>query len=339
MTAMNQKQERAASEMAHPDGLPAPYRPPLFLSNGHVQTILPTLLRRVPPPRYERERVILPDGDFVDVDWARGGNSRVAILSHGLGGHSRRAYITGMARALTGAGWDIAAWNFRGCSGEPNARPVFTHNGSTDDLAAVIDDVRRRGCYRKIALLGFSMGGNITLLYLGRAGRSAPAEICGAVAFSVPCDLSGASEAFSRRRNIIYMQRFLTQLRGHVKEMSKRFPESLSLDGYEKIRDFGDFDDRYTAPLHGFRNALDYWTRSSSRPVIPAIARPTWLVNAKNDPFLCPSCFPFEEAAANPLVTFIVPESGGHCGFITFNRTGLYWSEEFAVRALESAAG
>jgi predicted alpha/beta-fold hydrolase len=318
--------------------LPGPYRAPLFLANGHLQTVLPALFRRV-PARYERKRLILPDGDFVDVDWMRNGHNRVAILSHGLGGHSRRAYIAGMARALAHEGWDIVAWNFRGCSGEPNSMPVFTHNGSTDDLAAVIEHVRRVGHYGQIALIGFSMGGNITLLYLGRAGQSAPAEIRGAVAFSVPCDLPGASEAFSRPRNRIYMNRFLHQLRDHVKVMARRFPDKFPLDDLHTIRNFQEFDDRYTAPLHGFRNALDYWQRSSSKPLIQAIARPTLIVNAVNDPFLSPSCFPFEEAAANPLVTLMAPETGGHCGFITFNRAGRFWSEEIACRALESACG
>lgn len=315
-----------------------PYRAPMFLSNGHVQSVLPTLFRRVPPPAYERERLTLPDGDFVDVDWARNGNARVVVLSHGLGGHSRRWYMNGMARALTTEGWDIAAWNFRGCSGELNALPKFTHNGSSDDLAAVIEDVRRRGRYRCVALAGFSMGGNITLLYLGRAGQSAPPEICGAVTFSVPCDLRGASDAIARTGNRIYMRRFLRQLGNHVRTMSERFPEVISANGYESIRDFRDFDDRYTAPLHGFRDAFDYWDRSSSRPVIPRIARPTWIINAKNDPFLSPSCFPLEEAAANPMVHLLTPESGGHCGFMAFNRAGRYWSEEIACRVLEAAS-
>ena len=313
------------------------YRAPLFLHNGHVQSVLPALFRLVPRPRYERERLILPDSDFVDVDWLRGGNSRAAILSHGLGGHSCRYYITGMARALAGAGWDIAAWNFRGCSGEPNAQPKFTHNGSSDDLAAVIEDVRRRRCYRHIALVGFSMGGNITLLYLGRAGQSVPAEMCGAVVFSVPCDLYAAAEVISRRSNCIYMQRFLRQLHRYVKAMSKRFPETISTSGDANMRSFKDFDDRYTAPLHGFSDALDYWQRSSSRAVIREIARPTWIVNARNDPFLSPSCSPIEEAAANPKVTLLMPKSGGHCGFMTFNHAGRYWSEDIACRVLERA--
>jgi predicted alpha/beta-fold hydrolase len=315
------------------------YRPPLFLANGHLQSIIPTLTRRVPLPRYERERLTLPDGDFLDVDWKRDGNSRLVILSHGLGGHSHRWYISGMTHTFAGAGWDVAAWNARGCSGEINARPAFTHSGSSADLAAVVDDAVRRGVYRQIALVGFSMGGNITLLYLGRAGQSLPHEVCGATVFSVPCDLRGASEAIGRPGNRLYMKRFLVQLGDYLRTMSARFPDAISLEGYEFIRDFQDFDDRYTAPLHGFRDALDYWEKSSSRHVLKAITRPTWIVNALNDPFLSPSCFPVEEVATNPCIRLMTPDSGGHCGFMSFDRSGLYWSEEIAVKTLGAASG
>ena len=316
-----------------------PYRPPLFFGNGHLQSVFPTLFRRMPVPAYQRERLVLPDGDFLDVDWLRGGHDRLVILSHGLGGHSRRWYISGMAHAFAGAGWDVAAWNARGCGGELNNRPVFTHSGSSDDLAAVVDDATRRSAYRKVALVGFSMGGNITLLYLGRAGASLPPEICGATVFSVPCDLRGASEAIGRRQNRVYMNRFLIQLGDYVRQMAARFPKQFPLDGYDSIRDFRGFDDRYTAPLHGFKDALEYWEQSSSRHVIHAITRPTWIISALNDPFLSPACYPAEEAAANPLVRLITPPSGGHCGFMRFGADGRYWSEEIAVQTLGAASG
>jgi hypothetical protein len=157
------------------------------------------------------------------------------------------------------------------------------------------------------------------------------------VAFSTPCDLKGSSEALARPGNAFYMRRFLRDLRGSLSTMAARFPDAISVADYDRIRNFQDFDDRYTAPLHGFRDALDYWARSSSRPVIPKIARPTWIINARNDPFLSPSCFPVEEAEANPFVNLLTPESGGHCGFATFNHGGRYWSEEIACRALEAA--
>ncbi len=316
----------------------APYVPPRFLGNGHVQSIVPNVFRRVSLPPYARERIKLSDGDFLDVDWLCAGNDRVAILSHGLGGYSRRPYVTGMARALRAAGWDIAAWNFRGCGGTINNRPRFTHSGSSDDLAAVIEHVRRRGTYRRIALVGFSMGANITLLYLGRLANAIPPELCGAVAFSVPCDLRAASEVLARPGNRIYMRRFLRQLREHLRAMSARFPEAISLRGYEAIRDFRDFDDRYTAPLHGFRDALDYWEQSSSRRVLASIARPAWIINARNDPFLAPECFPEAEAAANPCLHLIAPASGGHCGFLRFRSKGRYWSEQVAKQILQTTS-
>jgi len=313
-----------------------PYQPPWLFGNGHVQSVFPTLFRRVAVPAYTRERLALADGDFLEVDWLRGGNDRAVIVSHGLGGHSRRWYVSAMVRALAADGWDAVAWNFRGCGGTPNARPAFTHSGSSGDLAAVVDDVRARGCYQKIALVGFSMGGNITLLYLGRDGDSVPREICGTVVFSVPCDLAGASEAIARPGNRIYMIRFLRELRRSLEKLAAKFPETISMHGYDEIKDFRGFDDRYTAPLHGFRGAADYWARSSSKHVIPAITRPTWIVSAKNDPFLSSSCFPVEEAAANPYVRLLTPASGGHCGFMAFNPQRRYWSEEFTRQALKN---
>lgn len=314
-----------------------PYTPPRFFANGHVQSVFPTLFRRVPTPPYQRERLELADGDFLELDWARAGNDRAVIVSHGLGGHSRRWYVTAMVRAFAAEGWDAVAWNFRGCGGAMNLRPVYTHSGSSADLAAVVEHVRRQGSYRSIALVGFSMGGNITLLYLGRAGNAVPEELCGAVAFSTPCDLAGASEAIARPANRLYMRRFLHQLRQYLEPMARQFPETISLRGYENIRDFRDFDGRYTAPLHGFRDAMDYWQKSSSRPVLPQIARPTWIVNALNDPFLSPACFPLEEVAINPLVRLITPACGGHCGFMAFNSRQRYWSEMLAPFLLNAA--
>lgn len=312
-----------------------PYAPPLFLGNGHLQSILPSVFRRVAPPAYERETLELADGDFLEVDWLRRGQDRVAILSHGLGGHSRRAYISGMARALSAAGWDIAAWNFRGCGGALNRRPAFTHSGSSGDLAAVIDSARSPGRYRKIALVGFSMGANITLLYLGRKGNAVPDEVCGAVAFSAPSDLRAAAEAIGRPGNRIYMTRFLRQLREQLQAMSARFPDQISLRDYETVHDFKDFDDRYTAPLHGFKDALDYWEQSSSRRVLRDIVRPAWIISARNDPFLAPACFPEAEAAENPCVHLVAPASGGHCGFMRFNKEKCYWSEYATVTLLQ----
>src|SRR5216684_6289525 len=185
------------------------YRCPWLLSNGHLQTLWPSLARRVRVVAYRRERIETPDGDFLDLDWAKNGSQRVAVLAHGLEGDSKRHYMLGMANALVKRGWDAVAWNARGCSGEPNRVLRFTHSGATEDLQTVISHVTSTCDYSKISLIGFSLGGNLTLKYLGERGQELDPRIKAAVAFSVPCDLQSSSIQLAKPLNWIYMQPFL----------------------------------------------------------------------------------------------------------------------------------
>jgi len=304
---------------------PANYSPPPFMQNGHIQTIFPSLFRKVTTVTYVRERIDTPDDDFLDLDWSRCGCRRLAIISHGLEGDSERAYVKGMVRALNMYGWDCLAWNSRGCSGRPNRRLRSYHSGSFDDLAHVVEHAA--GDYACIGLMGFSIGGNITLLYLGKnRDRVNPRVNCAAV-LSVPCDLAAGAAALARRSNALYMRRFLRLLGEKVAAKKVLFPARIDDSGYEKLRNFREFDERYTAPINGFKNADDYWLQCSSKPWIKAISVPTLMISASNDPFLTPACFPVEEAAANPDIYLEMPASGGHVGFIQFNHKGLYWSE------------
>jgi predicted alpha/beta-fold hydrolase len=313
--------------------LESSYCPPSGFANGHVQTIFPVLFRRVPVLTTTRERIGTPDGDFLDIDWNTDHRSeRVAILTHGLEGSARNSCIQGMARAFHRAGWDILAWNLRGCSGQPNRLIRSYHSGSTEDLEAVISQVPPR-CTR-IALVGFSLGGNITLKYLGDHGEAADPRIAGAAAFSVPCDLASSARQLEAPLNRIYMRHFLQGLRRKVIEKSLSFPERIETGSLRSMRTFEEFDGAYTAPWNGFASAADYWRRASSKPVLGGIARPTLLVNALNDPFLPPECFPESAARQNPHLHLETPRSGGHAGFITFNRPDEYWSESRAVQFL-----
>ena len=312
------------------------YAAPFWLRGGHAQTIWPALFRRVRLVTAERERIETPDGDFLDVDWERSRRSeRVAILSHGLEGSSRDTYVQGMAAALERAGWDVAAWSCRGCSGEPNRMLRSYHSGATEDLAAVVDHVLRGGRYRRVALVGFSLGGNITLKYLGDYGAGIDPRVDRAAAFSVPCDLASSSLALEGWRNRVYMDRFLVNLRGKIRAKMRKFPGALSDAGLDAMRTFREFDGAYTAPLHGYRDAEDYWARASSKPVLGRIEIPTLLVNARNDPFLPAECFPEDAARASGHFHFEAPRQGGHIGFVSFNDRGEYWSETRAVEFLE----
>jgi len=313
--------------------LPSSYRAPFPLVGGHLQTIYPSLFRRVPPVAYERERIETPDGDFLDLDWALRGRTRgLVVLSHGLEGSSEGHYMHGMIHALHAAGWDAVAWNYRGCSGEPNRLPRFYHSGATEDLAVVVDHVLRRVSAERVALVGFSLGGNLTLKYLGERSGDVDRRLFRAVALSVPCDLTSSSLKLGRPSNRIYMWRFLGRLRGKIREKMERMPGTLDDRDFRAIQTFKHFDDRYTAPLHGFRDAEDYWTRASSRPVLSRIRIPALLVNARNDPFLDEPCFPYEVAEESGVFFLETPEEGGHLGF---SQPGpRYWSEERAVRFL-----
>jgi predicted alpha/beta-fold hydrolase len=323
--------------------LPQPdYRPPLHFRNGHVQTIYPTLFRPLPQTSPERQRLQTPDGDFLDIDYhlsTAGRHGRLAVVSHGLEGNARKKYPLGMARHLTRCGWDVICLNFRGCSGEPNRLPRFYHSGVTDDLHTVLRYGLGQGGYHTAALIGFSMGGNQTLKYLGENPAMVPAEVKGAVVFSVPCDLAGSAERLGRFGNRLYMSYFMRGLREKIHRKAAMFPGLLDTDGLEAMRTFFPFDDRYTAPLHGFLGAADYYRRCSAKQFLVHIRVPTLLVQAEDDPFLPSSCYPKEEAAENGALSLLIPRHGGHVGFVQFNSANRYWSEEQAGLFLDSIAG
>ena len=310
--------------------LPA-YTPPPLMKNGHIQTIFPSLFRKISSITYTRERIATPDDDFLDLDWSRTGQRRLAIISHGLEGDSGRAYVKGMVRALNSFGWDCLAWNFRSCSGHVNRRLKSYHSGSFDDLSTVIEHAAATGEYDEISLTGFSIGGNITLLYLGKNRERVNPLVISAVVLSVPCDLADGAAALAKPANRLYMKRFLRLLHRKIKDKMEIMPDRIDDHDYSSLRTFKDFDNRYTAPINGFKDADDYWTKCSSKPWITAIKIPTLMVSAVDDPFLAPSCFPEKEAAANRYVFLETPESGGHAGFIQFNQNGLYWSEKRAA--------
>ena len=289
------------------------FRPPLFLRNGHLQTILGALLPRRFRDGVVTERLELPDGDFLDLDWGKAGHRRLAVISHGLEGSSKNSDIRGLSAALNEAGWDTLAWNFRGCSGEQNRCLRFYHSGETGDLSAVINHAAVN--YSSLALVGFSLGGNMVLKYLGE-GNVHP-FLQAAVAVSVPVDLASSARALDRRLgNQIYLRRFMKSLAAKVEAKAKRFPAEIDATGVHDIRSFSIFDDRYTARIHGFRDAEDYWRQSSAIGYLNRISIPTLLLNAKDDPFLSRESFPYVEASKNPCFYLEAPRSGGHLGFL-----------------------
>ncbi|MER2996894.1 YheT family hydrolase [Pontibacter populi] len=310
--------------------LSSTYKAPFYLFNGHLQTIIPGLFRQVEGITYTRERLSTPDLDFIDVDWSQVGSDSLVILSHGLEGDSSRPYILGMVRAFNERGLDALAWNYRSCSGEPNKLLRSYHLGASDDLHFVIEHALNSGNYNTVHLIGFSAGGNITLKYLGEDPDQVPAEVKRAVVFSVPVDLKGSAQTISR----VYTQRFLKTLGEKLEQKRQLYPDDVDLTDYSIFWSFPEFDNRYTAPLHGFKNADDYYERVSSKQFLKNIQQPTLLVNAKNDPFLNKGCYPVQEAKANPYFFFEMPDSGGHVGFAEDFMKDIYYSEARAVRFL-----
>ena len=324
---------------------PAPYQPPFPFKNRHFHTIYPALFRRVQGVTYQRERITLPDTDFLDLDWSRVSgvddktgspeNDQLAIFLHGLEGSADRNYIRGMVRAFNHQGWDAAAINFRGCSGERNRLLRSYHAGATEDLESVIEHVLQHYNYERIVLVGFSLGGNLMLKYLGDTGANVPAQIQGAVGVSVPCDLAASVEAMSVPANSIYMKRFMRHLRAKMIDKAKDYPNEIDLEPLYNMTTFYEFDNRYTAPLHGFENADVYWRTCSCLNGLTNIRIPTLILNAADDPFLAPSCFPQEAAESNEDLYLEVPDYGGHVGFIDWQQDNYYWSERRALDFFE----
>ena len=315
-----------------------PYRAPRGFRNGHVQTVWASQGRRVPPVAYRREAIALPDGDRLDLDWALASgpsgrpSERVALVAHGLEGSADRTYVRGMVRALLSRGWDVVAWNLRGCGGAPNGLLRAYHSGATEDLDAALAHVLARG-YAHVGLVGFSLGGNLTLKWVGDAGGDIDPRVVGAVGISVPVDLAGSAREMERLSRRLYMRRFLRSLVAKAEEKATRFADAPSTAGMRRMRTFREFDGRFTAPVHGFASADAYWAAASALPVLAHVAVPTLLVNALDDPFLSPSCYPMDIAA----LTVLTPRYGGHVGFVAPG--GEYWSETVAGIWLGALAG
>ncbi len=292
------------------------YNPPFFFKNGHFSTIYAGIIRKITDFTQKRERIDLPDGDFLDLDWsfANSKTNKLVTLIHGLEGNAQRAYIAGSAKAFNLNGFDVCAINLRSCSGETNRLFRSYHSGASEDLAMVIKHLIATRRYNRLYLKGFSLGGNIILKYLGE-GRTYPSELTAAMAVSVPCDLYSACKELLKPNNILYSQRFKKKLVLKLKQKQAIYPNLVSDKEINQIKTVKDFDDIYTSRAHGFKDALDYYKKCSSLQFLPEIKIPTLLLNALNDSFLGPECYPVKEAEQNTNLYLELPKYGGHVGF------------------------
>jgi predicted alpha/beta-fold hydrolase len=278
---------------------------------GHLQTVMAALF---PPPSvaFLRERWDTPDGDFIDVDFAGDPQAaRLAVLFHGLEGCSDSHYARLLARALPAAGWRVAIAHWRGCSGEPNRKPRAYHSGDTAEIDWIV-----RKFPTPVDAIGISLGGNALLKWLGERGAEATALVRHAAAVSAPLDLAAAGHALDRGLNrLLYTRMFLSTLKPKSLAQLQRFPDLFDAQKVRRSRTFREFDDVYTAPLHGFRGVDHYWTSSSSGPWLERIQVPTLVINARNDPFLPEQALEAASLKAASSVLLEFPRSGGHVGF------------------------
>jgi len=262
-------------------------------------------------------------------------SSDTCVLAlHGLEGSSQAPYVKSFAKALAGEGWDFVAMNMRGCGGEMNRALRFYHSGESGDLREVVEYLGSR--YERIFLLGFSLGGNVVLKYLGEDATAVSGEVKAAVAISTPVDLEGSALRIGHTSNQLYMRRFIRMLSEKIEAKAAVYPEELDPKGCRELEDFLAFDGRYTAPLNGFKSAEDYWRRCSSLNWLEAVRVPSLLLNARNDPFLSKACFPEDVARGSENLYALFPDRGGHLGFPSWRGGGRAWHETVAIDFLRA---
>ncbi len=307
---------------------PSAYAAPDFYRNSLLATTLPTLLRRVPPFPWIRQRMNTQDGDFIDLDcwWQK--SQQTALLCHGLEGNAHRSYMLGMAQALGIRGWNVVGYNYRGCSGETNHQLHSYHSGATADLQEVLLHLNSQQ-HPVTALVGFSLGGNLILKYLGENPGSVLPTIGAAVAISAPVDLAETTRQLERRRNCLYNRRFLRKLKDKIRDKGEMFPDKINHSRLREIKTLRDFDHAYTAPFNGFQSAEDYYRKCSANQFLSEIRVPSLLISALDDPFLGPNSYPNLAAGSSDFFHLETPKNGGHVGF--FLRGGEYWSEKRAT--------
>lgn len=294
-----------------------PYTAPAWLPGGHLQTLYTAAFLRGPDIAYRRERWEWPDGDFVDADWidAKRLDAPVVVLFHGLEGSSQSFYARDLMSVVKQRGWRGVVPHFRGCSGEPNRLPRAYFAGDTAEIEAMLRRVKTAFPDAPLYAVGVSLGGNALLKWLGDTGGNAGKLVKAAASISAPLDMNAAGRALDRGFNrAVYTAHFLTTLKRKALQKAQQYPGLLDATAIEAATTFEEYDTLVTAKLHGYQDAQDYWTRTSSKPGLKNIAVPTLVVNAKNDPFLPASALPTQNEVS-PSVALEQPEEGGHVAF------------------------
>ena len=309
------------------DATASPFNPAWWCRNPHLQTLWPVIFRRWLRPPLRRERLELPDGDFADLDWSLNNNGPIVILFHGLEGGSKSHYARSMLTTLPRYGMRVVLMHFRGCSGEANRLARAYHSGDTGDIDFLVRTLKAREPNTPLAAIGYSLGGNALLKWLGEQGEQAPVQC--AAAISVPFLLLESSRHLNRGFARFYQWHLLKSLKKSVRRKAEKFSPPAPLDEVARMKSFYQFDNHITGPLHGFRDAMHYYTASSSRQYLNRIRIPTLLVHATDDPFMPARVIP-GTAELSPAITLALQHHGGHVGFVAgrWPWRARYWLEE-----------
>ncbi|NSL55510.1 hydrolase [Uliginosibacterium aquaticum] len=313
------------------------YTAPVWLRGAHAQTIWPLAIKGDLPP-LRRKRWKTPDEDFIDLDFlpSREGQP-IVILFHGLEGSSRSHYARSLMREVHVRGWNGAVVHFRGCSGEPNRLPRAYHSGDANEVDWILRRFARKYPEVPRYAAGVSLGGNALLCWLGSRREEARGLISKAASVSAPVDMLAAGYHLGQGFNKIYTRYFLSTMRPRARQKAEQFPGRFDVSKAIKARNLAQFDDAFTAPLHGFKGVEDYWKRASSRPLLASIAVPTLMLHALNDPFMPIEALP-SQREISPHVRLDFPPEGGHVGFVTGAFPGrLDWMPKRLLRYFEHA--
>lgn len=313
------------------------YQPSMAFRSKHLNTIYRTLFHRI-NINFERKRMETSDGDFMDIDFSKTGSSKLMVIIHGLEGSSSSKYVTALSHISNKQGFDVAAINLRGCSGETNRNLYSYHSGKTDDLAEILAFLDHTESYESYCIVGYSLGGNLLLKYLGEERSDYSSKLKAGIGVSVPCDLKGSSESIAKFWNMVYMQRFLISLKKKTLLKIEQFPDmDLNKEAILNSKNFLDFDNYFTAPVNGFADAEDYWKRNSCKQFLDGIKIPSLLITSLDDPFLSASCIPLKEAKANKYFHLEVTNYGGHVGYNSnFENGSGFWLETRIIEYFET---
>ncbi len=315
-----------------------PFNEPWWLRGGHLQTIWSPFFRTRTAPPLRKERWTTPDEDFLNVYRLEGEErSPIVVLLHGLEGCVRSNYVLGLAAALARRAWSVAAVEHRSCGGEMNRARRLYHSGWTEDLAFVVNRLIQECPDRRIYLVGYSLGGNQIAKWLGELGERAPAQVAGAAVVSAPFDLTISGPHLDRLMRGAYVRWFLRTLIPKALAKERQYPGSLNVEGVRRARTFEEFDTHATAPLHGFRDAWDYWASCGCGQFLPGVRRPTVLISSADDPFNPGRTLPRQLAEGHPFLLPLFSDRGGHCGFVHGRspRHSRHWAEEQVLGFLD----